>query len=210
MKKQNGFTIVGGLLFTLVLVLVCFVGWYVWDKQSSKNDTTSSEQARSTDKVSSNFTTDQEIYDQINKLLTTSSIKVTVGVQTFDSPDISKRKFAPGSMQYPQDVPYISSKFYTLRKACSSDCGELLTDEGHLSAAYTLSENDFNIVYNSVKESFIYQQGVELIDSGSEPTSYITSNYLIVNITKTDGSKIKLEVSTGANDGGQYISAHLY
>ena len=73
-----------------------------------------------------------------------------------------------------------------------------------------VGDSDLNIIFYGVKESFINQPGVGLIDSGTKPETYIASNYFIVSITKSDGSKINLQVATGANDGGENIQAYLY
>lgn len=54
MKRYNGFTLVEGLLIILILAVVSFGGWYVWDKQNSKDTETanSAESTNSTDDVS--------------------------------------------------------------------------------------------------------------------------------------------------------------
>ncbi len=210
MMKQKGFTLAVGLFIVLVVVATGFASWYVWNKQKSNTETLRNEQAQTTNIIKSKFANDQEIYDKIKNILSASSNNVVVGEQTFDTPDTSQRKFRPASVEYPQQVSYVSSKFYSIRKSCSSNCEELLTDEGHQSIAYNLGENDLNNIFNDVKESFTNQPGVELIDSGAEPQTYIMSNYLIVNIIKTDGSKVKLHIATGANDGGENIVAYLY
>ncbi len=210
LKNQKGFTLVEGLLIILIVTIVGFASWYVWGKQKSNKEIVLNENAQTTNINTSKFTNDQEIYDKIKINLTASSNNIVVGEQTFDSPDILQRKFTPNTMEYPQGVQYISSKSYSIRKSCSSNCEELLTDEGHLSGAYLLGENDLNIIFYGVKESFINQPGVGLIDSGTKPETYIASNYFIVSITKSDGSKINLQVATGANDGGENIQAYLY
>lgn len=38
MKKQSGFTLVEGLLIVLIIAVVSFAGYYVWQKQNSSDD----------------------------------------------------------------------------------------------------------------------------------------------------------------------------
>lgn len=155
-KNQNGFSIVEGLLLSVIVILLGFAGWYVWSSDNKPTETTSKENSSGIGN-------------------TTSTRKTPSGWISYQNKDLGI------SFAYPKSWTF-EDKSVEPTPTKSHYIGELTSDDKTTTVAVTLvRKKDGRSTHSSIEEwkTYAASSNIQYSNFAEVQSKYISFGYVL-------------------------------